>query len=170
MTPEEFGNPWMANLKEIGLPDPVSQVPTAPGWYVLAGLLLLAAAALAWRRWRRWQRDAYRREALTALNAVEAASRIPAERTAALARLPELLKRTALSAYPRERVASLTGDVWLEFLDRTSGPAGFPSTIGQRLSSLAYGVPAAGAPTDEEVERLLATTRAWIRRHRVTEG
>jgi hypothetical protein len=151
---EEFGNPWMANLREIAPPEPVSMLPQAPGWYLLAGLLATGLLWLLWRAYMRWRVNAYRREALKELNAIEGAS--------AIAALPSLLKRTALAAYPRERVASLTGDRWLSFLDGTVGAEEFSRDPGRSIATLAY------SPSPEADHRkLIELARRWIRRHRV---
>ena len=83
------------------------------GWCVLVLLLLW----LGWRFWKRWQANAYRREALRELGEIETAPE----------RLPELLKRVALVAYPRAEVAELSGDAWLGFLDGTLGSTDFTS-------------------------------------------
>ena len=96
--PEEFGNPWMSNLREIEPPESVPFTPETIGWYVLAGLVVFALLWFAWRLWLRWRADAYRRVALRELAEMEPGA--PQD-------LPALLKRVALAAYPRSRVAEL---------------------------------------------------------------
>ena len=108
----------------------------------------LGARALSHRR-----ANLYRREALALLPAP----------SASLASLPELVKRTALSAYPRESVASLTGESWLAFLDRTGNTKAFTQGPGRRLVDLAY-APEATIPPGERTE-LIATVRQWIEHH-----
>jgi hypothetical protein len=153
---EEFGNPWMANLTEIGTPDPVGWWPPAPGWYLLAGLLALIVLRLAWRRFRRWQSNAYRRDAVRELRTIAESG------ASGLSDLPELLKRVALVAYPRSDVAALSGDAWLHFLDRTLDTVEFSQGAGRLLPDLAYTSPALG---DREVRALIDLSRTWITRH-----
>jgi hypothetical protein len=157
--PEDFGNPWMANLTEIGLPDPVPWWPPAPGWYVVAGLLVLGLLWQAWRLLHRWQANAYRREALSELRDIEASG------VDALVRLPALLKRSALSAYPRAAVASLSGDAWLGFLDGCLGTTDFTRGPGRPLAELAYDPAAAARLSGSDVRSLVRLAQRWVRRH-----
>ena len=104
MNPEEAKA--LEGLLEIGLPPPVSYAPETAGWWILLAALLLAALLLAWRWRRSWTANRYRREALAELAALEAGP-------GGAALLPELVKRTALAAAPREKVAALSGEKWL---------------------------------------------------------
>lgn len=165
---ESFGNPWMANLKELGPPEAVPWWPPAPGWYALAALLVLVILWVLSRALSRWRENAYRRQALIELERLERAS---AEGGAsALAGLPALLKRTALAAYPRIEVAALHGEVWHEFLDgglapRSAGErATFVGGVGRSLDTVAYD-PDPRLST-EEARRLLENARRWLRGHR----
>jgi Ca-activated chloride channel family protein len=71
-----------------------------------------------------------------------------------------LARRTALAAFPREQVASLTGSAWLSFLDRTGGGHDFSHGSGRSLEISAY----RQSPTDPKA--LIAVVRRWIRSHR----
>lgn len=153
--PEDFGNPWMSNLEEIELPEPVPFTFETPGWYLVAGLALVVGLWLAWRLWKRWQADAYRRVALEELAKLDSP-----------VGLPELLKRTALVAYPRAEVANLYGDSWLGFLDGTLGTTAFTQGAGRRLPDLAYSTGSRADMSTEEVKELFELARRWVRRHR----
>jgi hypothetical protein len=85
--------PSIEQLKELGLPAPVSYAPQTWGWWVLLALLILAALLIGIRRYVQWRRDAYRREGLARL----AQLRERGDDLNALRELPELLKRVALS-------------------------------------------------------------------------
>ena len=85
--------PSIEQLKELGLPEPVSYAPQTWGWWVLLALLILAALLIGIRRYWQWRRDAYRREGLARL----AQLRERGDDLNALRELPELLKRVALS-------------------------------------------------------------------------
>ncbi len=85
--------PDIGQLKELGLPAPVSYAPQTWGWWVLLAVLVLAAVLIGVRRYRQWRRDQYRREALVRL----AQLRERSDDLNALRELPELLKRVALS-------------------------------------------------------------------------
>lgn len=80
-----------------------------------------------------------------------------------LAGLPDLLKRAALSAWPREQVAGLSGAAWHRFLDDSAGLNQFAGRLGPQLDILAYG----GMDlTDAESQRLRSAARDWLRQHR----
>ena len=78
----------------------------------------------------------------------------------------ELLKRTALSAFPREDVASLAGVEWLEFLDRTGSTKDFSRGAGRVLGGDQYG---AGVLSEAESAALARTAASWIRNHQSQE-
>ncbi|MCB4767400.1 DUF4381 domain-containing protein [Ancylobacter sp. Lp-2] len=144
----------LSRLADIVVPPPVAWWPPAPGWWMLLAALLAGLAILLVATVRRWRRDAYRREALAALDRLG-----PASDAAGIAAVSAVLKRTALAAYPREQVASLTGRAWLSFLDRTSGTDAF--TRGGGLAGATSGAPAGDGTA------LLAAARRWVTHHRV---
>jgi hypothetical protein len=148
----------LKGLHESPLPPPVSYRPATIGWVFVGVLLLAIVAYAAWRAWRRWRGNAYRRAALRELANIE--TRLGAAATAV--ELPALVKRTALACFPRERVAPVTEDEWLAFLDRTCPSGGFASGPGKLLPTLAYG---RTPPTDAELHELTALVRRWIENH-----
>lgn len=152
--PEDFGNPWMSNLEEIELPEPVPFTFETPGWYVLLALVLGIVVWLAWRSWQRWRANAYRRSALKELAAIDSP-----------ARLSQLLKRVALVAYPRANVAELYGEAWLDFLDGTLATSDFSRGAGRPLADLAYNPAAADRLSEQERSELSGLARRWIRGH-----
>jgi hypothetical protein len=89
----------------------------------------------------------------------------PGHREAALRHLPELVKRAALAAFPREVVASLSGVEWLRFLDRTGHTDAFTHGRGQLLPELAYDPRLAAQLDAAAVEDLFCVVRRWIRGH-----
>ncbi len=136
-------------LVEPAEPAAVAMTPQTPGWTLLALLLALFLGWIAWRTVRRWQANAYRRAALSEL---QRAGDDPAA-------IAEILRRAALAAWPRERVASLSGRDWLAFLDATGG-GGFREGPGRALARAPY----RGDPGPVPGLRDLAAR--WIRRHR----
>jgi len=154
---DDFGNTFLDRLQEISLPEAVAWTPQTAGWYVLGALALLGLLRLAVALHRRRTANRYRRAALAQLGA----ARTPAE-------IAALLKRTALAAYPRAEVAGLSGEAWLDFLDRTSGTTDFTGGPGQLLADAPY-QRAAEVP-EAEVRDLLAASKRWIRAHRRPGG
>lgn len=150
-------------LQELPLPAPVSYAPQTVGWLILAGVLLLLALWGAWRWRKRVLANRYREEAMAELDLIEQALQLNDASSAA--RLPTLIKRVALTAAPRADIAALSGDAWMQWLERTLPAAGFLGAPGRLLPQLAYGsMPAAD---NTELRALLALTRRWIREHHV---
>jgi hypothetical protein len=157
----------LQNLYDLITPPPVPWCPPAPGWYVVGGVVLLLAlwAGRVW--WRRWRAATSRRLALAELRRLEARAGDAAQRASALQELPVLLKRTALAAFPRQEVASLSGNAWLAFLDRTGHTSAFTHGLGQLLPVLSYDPDAAGRLAAYEVTELFDVVATWIQHHAV---
>jgi hypothetical protein len=149
------------------VPPPMPWWPPAPGWFVVGGVLLVLVFWGAWRAWRRWRAAAYRRTALAEWRQLKAraADPRPREREIALRQLPELVKRVALAAFPREAVASLSGEAWLRFLDRTGHTDSFTHGRGRLLPELAYDPRLAARLDASTVEDLFRIVQRWIRGH-----
>lgn len=157
----------LARLHDIALPDPVSMYPQTVGWYVLGALLVLAIAWVTVRAIRRYRRNRYRREALKELDRLEGLAAGGADRVAALREVPALVKRTALSAWPRAEVAELAGEAWLRFLDSTGRGTKFTDGAGQVLLQADYGpLEKLATLSSEDSDLMFGAARDWIRRQR----
>ncbi len=167
MTGADLSNSSLQNLHEIILPDPVSWMPQTLGWYVVFCLILFVAGWWVYRRLRHYRANRYRRFALAELAVIERELQRPEKRAKALSEIPVLLKRAALSAFPRSEVAGLSGEKWLAFLDKTMGGKHFTEGEGRLLPELSY-APAqqiAEIP-DEQISSLLPLVRRWIKVHK----
>jgi hypothetical protein len=144
--------PDLSKLHGFVQPPPPSWMPHTIAWYVLFAILAILFLFLAVRALYRWWKNRYRREALREIQA------------AALPELSEILKRTALITWPREKVASLTGKPWLDFLAGSSGLQEFLSAPGNRIESLAC----SNAPVDAASQKHLRQLASeWVQKHRV---
>lgn len=161
----------LTGLDELALPAQVSYLPQTWGWAVVAVLLLLAIAWCAWRVWKRYQRERYRRLALAEIDALIPLARDPARRTAAVASVAALLKRTALAAYPSAAPAASTGvaamrdQAWIEFLNRHRGH--FEARDGQYLAMASYARTGVDGTPQRDIDALMQRARQWIREHHV---
>ena len=158
---EGFGTIGFPGWEEIDVPEAVSMAPQTVGWWVLVAVVVVLTAWAVARWVRRYRANRYRRSALRELRALRADSPVPG----ALKALPSLLKRTALAAYPREEVASLTGGPWASFLARTCPGADFEGELGAVLERLSYRDPETVPPNT--ARRLLDAAEIWIRGHHV---
>jgi len=143
-------------LRDIHLPPAPGWWPPAPGWWALALIVVAAIAIFFW-----WAR---RRRRLTA--AVAARREVARLREAApgleparLARdISALLRRAAISFYPRAQAAAITGENWLRFLDEALPEQAFSRGAGRLIAELPY----RATVSREEVVPLLDLSARWI--------
>ena len=154
----------LTRLRDIIEPPPVPGWPPAPGVWFLAGFVFVWLVAVLAVVWLRHRRNAYRRQALKELADMDAGLGDPECSTRVSAQLNELLKRTALAAYPRSAVAPLAGSEWLAFLDRSAGLSEFTEGAGRALGSIYSS--STGSPEANELQGLSAAARRWIGTHR----
>jgi hypothetical protein len=138
----------LQNLRDLAVPPPTPWWPLTPGWYVVIALLLAAALTLALRAWRSYRRNAYRRAALHELDSASSPQQIAT-----------LLKRTALAAYPRSEVASLSGPDWTQWLTQTANLPLPPEVATQLTQSIFTNTPS------ENTSQLRTYTKSWITHH-----
>jgi len=153
-------------LHDIVVPVPAPWWPPAPGWYWVLGFVFILILILAVRGFIRGQHNRYRREALAEFARLEPGLNVIGQRGAALLALSELLKRTALTAFSREAVATLTGARWFDFLDRTATGANFSGGLGMMLENSVYDARTADTLDDRKLQELTAAIRHWIRYHK----
>lgn len=157
----------LPGLRDIVLPGPVSYVPATYAWGIVGIVLVAGACVLVARAVRRWRADAYRRRALVELTALRRAFDEEGLRHDALAGLASLLKRTSLSFCPRERVAALSGEEWLAFLEASAPGVRFSSGPARLLESAAYEPPERTSRVPEaDVRAVFDAVESWTRAHR----
>ena len=148
-------NDPLQGLRDIHLPAPVSFWPPAPGWWLLALVILILVLAAIWL-WRRHRRLTYRRTALKQLQQLQQALHEGQAATPIIADLSILLRRTAISRYGRQQVAALQGAAWLEFLDRTGRNTPFTAE-GRALLDAPY-----RRSTTQQAAPLLNLAQRWL--------
>lgn len=145
----------LAELRGLHMPEPVSWWPPAPGWWLVAVIVMIALVGLSIRI-RRQLRSPLRaaRAELVQLEAQHA--RQPDNRQTVGA-LSALLRRSALAQFPNAHAASLCGQGWLEFLDRTARTDQFSRGPGVVLTSAPY-----QPDGHADVDALFQLTRDWL--------
>ncbi|MEL0166508.1 MAG: DUF4381 domain-containing protein [Pseudomonadaceae bacterium] len=145
-------------LHDLALPAAISAWPPAP---FASTLLALLALLLLWhllRQWQRYRQNAYRRHALRRLDLLQQACQ---QQPAMLLQLPALLRHTALQIWPREQVASLSGEHWLQRLAQQCN-----APLPPELAELAYWPAARCAALDtQQRAQLFRACRHWISHH-----
>ena len=131
-------NPEELPLRDLHLPDTVGWWPLAPGWWLLAALVVVGLGILLKRYLEHRRRGAARRYALKRLEALSAAYARDGDAIALGAEVSELLRRTMLAYAPRADVAGLTGEAWLAWLDQDLDRSHFVSGDGRPLIEWPY--------------------------------
>jgi hypothetical protein len=129
---------WLAQLAPEHAPAPPGLWPPAPGWWVCAGILVLAVAVMTW--WRDPRRQ-LRRTALAELRSIRAG---PADPAVTARALENLMRRYALAVFGPDATARLTGPAWLAFIDTHANAAGAQSVWGASLLAACYGANCVG--------------------------
>ncbi|MEY4640413.1 MAG: hypothetical protein RLZZ227_407 [Pseudomonadota bacterium] len=153
----------LSELADIHLPDAVHVWPPAPGWWVLAALVVCALVLLyrqqLARVFLRRRLGAALRELDAALNRFkkQAASDRNEAGLQLLQSVNAILKRVALLHYPDPELPRLNGRPWLRFLDSQSHTADFTVGVGRVLGDGMY-----RPEFDADVDALHVLCRRWI--------
>jgi hypothetical protein len=131
-------DPTLLQLRDLHLPDPTGWWPLAAGWWFV---IVLVVVGLGWLLRRAVQRRKYyapMRYALREFAAIE--SDYLQHRNAVVLgkQLSNLLRRGMLAYAPRDQVAGLTGEAWLQWLDRGLPVPYFHTEGGKSLLMLPY--------------------------------
>jgi hypothetical protein len=160
----------LQNLNDIVLPEAVGWWPLAVGWYFLFGFLLIIFAWFTYISVRRWINNRYRRAALQQLQLLAEDIRSTDKRDTGLRQIPVLLKRTALSVYPRGQLASLTGKNWHDFLNSKVSKPSFPEATADLLDVISYSSGDLSEVTTQDADDLLSASRHWLKHHHPEPG
>jgi len=152
----------LAQLEDIHLPEAVSNWP-APGWWLLAVLVLASVAGAAIWLWRYRQRNYYRRLASKQLQQLWNSSLTSGDFSNYCEQANALVKRTALTAFPRQQVAALYGESWVDFL-ALSG-----AIDKSQLTPLAELYSTRQMLTQDQCFQLHQQLVTWLKRHRELE-
>lgn len=147
----------LAALKDIHLPEVIGWWPPAMGWWLLLLLVLVVFLLVLMSIRKRRQRLAPYRAAIKEFDRISMDYSRQRDASELSQQLSILLRRIAISVMPRKEVAGLTGELWLEYLDRLSGQTILRSDTGRQLLQAPY---RAGMAVDGDA--LLAICKQWI--------
>lgn len=147
-------------LRDIHVPA-ASWWPPAPGWWLVATLVLLLALGVAWLVRRRAVR-APLRAALAEVDAIEAAWRSCHDAGAAVDAASRLLRRVARRVDPG--IAARAGTPWRQFVDHYARDPAARATLDRLLDARFR------RAADTDVPALCRALRGWCRAALATGG
>lgn len=125
------------DLRDIHLPDTISWWPPAPGWWLLALLVVLVALIIP-RVIKYIKRKSLNKLALLELTNIEQTFNTHKNNDQLVQDISVLLRRICLSYKPRQQVASLTGKDWIDYLNTMTENNYFSEQLGQTLLNAPY--------------------------------
>ena len=153
-------NPDLASqLRDIHAAPAVSWWPPAPGWWVLALLLLVLLIWLGRRLLARIRVHQRRKQMLSWVDHLNANIDPQRNPQAYLSTLNRIFKLVALGAFPGQNCAALAGQDWVDFLTANMKN----SHSAESLNVLASG-PYDPAPQFDP-DTMSELTRFWIKQH-----
>jgi hypothetical protein len=148
-------------LKDIHLSDTILWWPPAPGWWLIAvliiGLMLLLPTFLRWLRYK-----PVRSLSLTELYLIRKNHQQQADQKKTLQAITTLLRRTVMSKSGRIGHAGVVGDDWLKQLNEMSDKDCFTQEQGELLKHGRY-QPIIEGQLEGEIDSLLQSCEHWIR-------
>ena len=152
-------NPLLAQLKDIHSAGDPGWWPPAPGWWVLALVILLLLAWLGMLALRRLSVARRRKAWLSTIDRLRSEHDPGQQPREYLAALNRLFRAVSLRAFPSADCGRLEGQAWVEFL-----AARIPDDADRAcLDALADG-PYRPAPIFDAAG-LEAVARSWVKRH-----
>jgi hypothetical protein len=144
-------------LRDIHLPSDIGWWPPAFGWWILAALVVGAAAFLVYRYMSRYRE----RAAAKAIRRVVTRLEAGAEPVSCVQQVSAVLRRFVISvSAPNDPVAGLTGPRWLEYLDNRWERAAFSAGPGRELIVAPYAP--AGRVSAEAARDIASLSLDWV--------
>ena len=128
----------LSQLRDIHLPDPVGLWPLAPGWWIAGVILLVIGVAIFRLIRKRIRKGAPRRNALRELASHYRTFENDGNERKYIININVLLKKVAANYYGKPKVAKLSGEAWLAFLDKHTGEDTFARGAGSALATGPY--------------------------------
>ena len=137
----------------------------APGWYILAGLILIALVTLAGRITKIYKKNLYRRTALHWLEENQMKYGSATNQQVFLYEINMLLKQIAMTKYGRIETASLRGHDWISFLNKSTNKKLFDNSDSAYLEMALYENKTMN-DNYQAMQIFLSKAKDWIKTHR----
>jgi len=156
-------NSALAALRDIhGSPD-ILWWPPAPGWWVLAVILLAGIVWAGIRLVRDLRRLALQRRVIRQLDTCLENYGNSGDLRSLASSVNLILKRVALRRFGRKEISALHGNAWAQFLAESARPSAGPSADAESWQQLA------AAPYSElpslDATASLELARGWVQQH-----
>lgn len=144
-------------LRDIHIPDAIGWWPPAVGWWLLVVLVPLLLGFLFWLYKRLVRRTALK----TARNMLKTLKNDSSlDNLTKIAELSALLRRVAISTDTRSKVAGLTGQNWLHYLDGSIKGAPFSEGPGRLLLNAPY---QKATPSEPALQDVFQLCEDWLK-------
>ena len=144
------------DLKDIHLPDAINWWPPALGWWLLAISIPLFCFLLFWLYKRITRKTAIKTAKKLILQIKQNTKTDDKQK---LTELSKLIRRVAISLSPRVETASLTGQTWLEYLDKSVTGTPFSQGAGKVLATAQY----QKSTTNIDITSLINACEDWLK-------
>lgn len=153
--------PGQLELEDIIIPIGISWWPLATGWWILITSVIIITVATIFIRLRYQKKWRYRKQALKLLEQeYQKWRQQPENMQGSSQAICALLKRTAMSAYPKQTEA-LFGSKWLTFLNEQTTKKVFSDEVADILCRKQY-----QTNIDIDIDKLYRSCKQWIKKHR----
>ncbi len=141
-------------LRPMQQPEMIGWWPLAPGWWLLALMVLVLLTVIGWfaYKWFKAFKQNPNRWAVQELKSIQRQYQQHQNKRLLAEQCNTLLKRLALTLYPRHQVSALNGNAWIDFLLKQSDSE--PLTV---LAEAPY-----KAAPDFDAEALLEACKRWL--------
>ncbi|MEJ2213769.1 MAG: DUF4381 domain-containing protein [Gammaproteobacteria bacterium] len=152
-------------LHDIHLPEAAGWWPPAIGWWVLAIIILLLLIWLTMKTWQWFKFYSWRKKLLNEfsqkISQPSQSSQSSQSSQALVTTITEALRQSALTLYPDDHVANLTGPDWLGFLESHGQHTPFSRPPGPLLIEAPY---SDTVECDElSINQLKQMAMAWVK-------
>ena len=126
-------------LHDIHLPEAAGWWPPAIGWWVLTILVLLLLTWVTLKTWQWFRFYSWQKKLLNEFNhKISLPSQSSQSSQVQVTAITEALRQSALTLYPDDHVANLTGADWLGFLESHGQNTPFSRPPGPLLTEAPY--------------------------------
>jgi len=145
----------LVELRDIQPPASPSWWPLAPGWWVL--VLVLSICVVLWLVFKQRRNQDYFKLARQQLKDLAYQYHLGKDKQGLALGLSRWLRQVSILAFPSRRIAGLTGQSWIRFLDEPMSSNEFTQGPGHIFAGEVY-----AAQSDIEAENILALCRSWL--------